>query len=78
MRAGRAVSNSAPHTTIVAKLNAAVVAALATPALKTRFAELGTDVPPLDRQTPEWFAEFQRSEIEKWWPIVKAADIRGE
>jgi tripartite-type tricarboxylate transporter receptor subunit TctC len=65
-------------TTIVAKLNAAVVAALATPALRTRFAELGTDVPPLDHQTPEWLAKFQRSEIEKWWPIVKAANIRGE
>jgi tripartite-type tricarboxylate transporter receptor subunit TctC len=63
---------------IIAKLNAAIIEALATPALQARFAELGTDVPPLDHQSPEWLAEFQRDEIEKWWPIVKAANIRGE
>jgi tripartite-type tricarboxylate transporter receptor subunit TctC len=64
--------------TIVAKLNSAIVTALATPALRGRFAELGTDVPPLEHQTPEWLAEFQRAEIQKWWPIVRAANIRGE
>jgi tripartite-type tricarboxylate transporter receptor subunit TctC len=63
---------------IVAKLNSAIVTALATPALRGRFAELGTDVPPLEHQTPEWLAEFQRAEIQKWWPIVRAANIRGE
>jgi tripartite-type tricarboxylate transporter receptor subunit TctC len=64
--------------TIITKLNSAIVSALSTPALQARFAELGTDVPPIDHQTPEWLAEFQRAEIEKWWPIVKAANIRGE
>jgi tripartite-type tricarboxylate transporter receptor subunit TctC len=63
---------------IVAKLNAAIVTALATPALQGRFAELGTDVPPPEHQTPEWLAEFQRAEVQKWWPIVRAANIRGE
>jgi tripartite-type tricarboxylate transporter receptor subunit TctC len=63
---------------IITKLNSAIVDALATPALQARFAELGTDVPPLDHQTPEWLAKFQRAEIEKWWPLVKSANIRGE
>jgi tripartite-type tricarboxylate transporter receptor subunit TctC len=63
---------------VVAKLNSAIVTALAAPALRGRFAELGTDVPPPEHQTPEWLAEFQRVEMQKWWPIVRAANIRGE
>jgi tripartite-type tricarboxylate transporter receptor subunit TctC len=64
--------------TIIAKLNAAAVAALRDPTVRVRFAELGTDIPPGDQQTPEWLGNLQKADIQKWWPIVKEADIRGE
>src|SRR5438477_12293397 len=60
---------------IVAKLNAATVEALADPAIQQRFTELGLDVAPREQQTPEGLASFQKAEIEKWWPIIKAAGI---
>jgi hypothetical protein len=46
--------------------------------LRARFADLGTDVPPRDQQTPEWLGILQKAEAAKWWPIIKAANIRGE
>ena len=39
------------------------------------FTELGLDVAPRAQQTPEGLAAFQKAEIEKWWPIIKAAGI---
>jgi tripartite-type tricarboxylate transporter receptor subunit TctC len=60
---------------IIAKLNAATVEALADPAIQKRFTELGLDVAPRAQQTPEGLASFQKAEIEKWWPIIKAAGI---
>ena len=60
---------------IIAKLNAATVEALADPAVQKRFMELGLDVAPREQQTPEGLAAFQKAEIEKWWPIIKAAGI---
>jgi tripartite-type tricarboxylate transporter receptor subunit TctC len=60
---------------IVAKLNAAMAEALADPAIQKRFAEFGLDVAPKDMQSPEGLAKFQRAEIDKWWPIIKAAGI---
>jgi tripartite-type tricarboxylate transporter receptor subunit TctC len=60
---------------IIAKLNAATVEALADPAIQKRFTELGLDVAPRAQQTPEGLAAFQKTEIEKWWPIIKAAGI---
>ncbi|HET7910761.1 MAG TPA: tripartite tricarboxylate transporter substrate-binding protein [Pseudolabrys sp.] len=60
---------------IVAKLNAAMVQALAEPAVRARFAELGLDVAAREQQTPEGLAVFQKAEIEKWWPIIKEAGI---
>jgi tripartite-type tricarboxylate transporter receptor subunit TctC len=62
----------------IAKLNAAVVEALADPAVRERFAQLGLAVPPRSMQTPEALATFQKAEIEKWWPIIKAANIKAE
>ena len=52
--------------------------ALADPAVKARFAELGLDVATREQQTPEGLAAFNKAEIDKWWPIIKAANIRGQ
>jgi tripartite-type tricarboxylate transporter receptor subunit TctC len=57
---------------VVDKLNAAVVEALADPAVRQRLTELELQVPPRDRQTPEALAAYQKAEIDKWWPIIKA------
>ena len=63
---------------IVAKLNAAVGDALADPVARERFANLGMDIPPREHQTPEALGIFHKAEIEKWWPIIKAAGIKAE
>lgn len=63
---------------VITKLNAAVRAALAEPNLRTRIAELGQEIFPREQQTPEGLATYQEAEIRKWWPIIKAAGIKGE
>jgi tripartite-type tricarboxylate transporter receptor subunit TctC len=63
---------------IVAKLNAAVVEALADPGVRARLAAVGQEIFPRDQQTPEALAGYQKAEIEKWWPIIKAAGIKPE
>jgi tripartite-type tricarboxylate transporter receptor subunit TctC len=63
---------------VVARLNAAVVEALANPAVRARLADLGQDIPPLDQQTPAALGALQKAEVEKWWPIIKAANIKPE
>jgi len=63
---------------IIARLNGAVVASLADPDTRKRLADLGQEIPPRDEQTPQALRAFQKAEIEKWWPIVKAAGIRPE
>jgi tripartite-type tricarboxylate transporter receptor subunit TctC len=68
----------ATSKTVVAKLNAAVVDALADPVVGQRLKEIGQEIFPREQQTPEALAAFQKAEIEKWWPIVKAASIQGE
>jgi tripartite-type tricarboxylate transporter receptor subunit TctC len=63
---------------VIARLNAAAVSALAEPEVRQRAAEAGQQIVPRDEQTAEALAALQRSEIEKWWPIIKAAGIRAE
>ncbi len=61
---------------VVAKLNAAVVAALADPAVQQRFRDTGQSTWPRAQQTPEALAAHQKAEIERWWPIIKDANIK--
>lgn len=63
---------------IVAKLNAAVVEALADPAVRERLTGLGMQIPPRDRQTPDALAAQQKADIEKWWPVIRAAGIKQQ
>jgi tripartite-type tricarboxylate transporter receptor subunit TctC len=63
---------------VVDKLNAAMVAALADPAVKARYADLGLDIASREQQTPEGLAAFQKGEIDKWWPIIKESGIRAQ
>ena len=63
---------------VVAKLHAVVVDALADPALRKRFSEIGQEIWPRDMQTPEALAAMQKAEIERWWPIIKDANIKAE
>jgi len=71
----------APRATppdIIAKLNSAMVQALAEPTVQQRFTELGLDIASREQQTPEALAAFHKAEVEKWWPIIKAAGLRGD
>ena len=63
---------------IIAKLNSAVVDALGSPAARQKLADLGQEIPSREQQTPAVLRAYQKAEAEKWWPIVKAANIRGE
>jgi tripartite-type tricarboxylate transporter receptor subunit TctC len=63
---------------VIGKLNAAAVAALADPMVRKRLVELGQEIFPRDKQTPEALAALQKAEIEKWWPIIKTANIKAE
>jgi len=66
-----------PHD-IVARLNSAVVAALADPTMRRRPGDIGQEIFPPGQQTPEALGVYQKAEIEKWWPIIKAANIKAE
>ena len=52
--------------------------ALADPAVRRRIADQGMGIAPPEQQTPEGLRAIHRAEIEKWWPIIKAAGIKGE
>ncbi len=61
---------------VVSKLNAAVKGcACADPQVREKLAALGQAIPPVDKQSPEALRVHQKAEIDKWWPIVKAANI---
>ncbi len=63
---------------IVAKLNAAAVAAMADPGLRQRVTDLALDMPPQDQLTPQALAALQKAETAKWWPIIKSAGIKPQ
>ena len=63
---------------IIAKLNAAVVETLADAGVRQRLAQLGQEIPDREQQNPQALFAYHQAEIEKWWPIIKAANIKGE
>jgi tripartite-type tricarboxylate transporter receptor subunit TctC len=63
---------------VVAKLNASMVQVLADPPVRKRFDELGIGITPLVQQSPEALRAYQKAEAERWWPIIKAANIKME
>jgi tripartite-type tricarboxylate transporter receptor subunit TctC len=63
---------------VIAKLNAAVVDALADSSVRARLTELGQEIPALDQQSPNALGVLQKAEVEKWAPVIKAANIKPE
>ena len=63
---------------IVSRLNSAVVVALADANVQKRFADLGQDIPVREQQTPEALGAHHKTEVDKWWPMIKAAGIKAE
>ena len=63
---------------IIETLNAAVVAALAQPAVRQRLGDIGQEIFPREQQRPESLGALQKAEIAKWWPIIKEANIKAE
>jgi tripartite-type tricarboxylate transporter receptor subunit TctC len=63
---------------VIAKLNTAVVDALADSTVRARLAELGQEIPAPDQQSPQALGASQKAEIEKWWPLIKANNIKAE
>jgi len=63
---------------VVAKLNGAMQQALTDSKVRERIAVLGLEIAPREQQSPEALAAFQKAEIEKWWPVIKAANIKVE
>jgi tripartite-type tricarboxylate transporter receptor subunit TctC len=63
---------------IVQKLNATLRQLLADPSVEKRFADLGIQISPRDQQSPEALRAFQKAEMERWWPIIKASNVRAE
>ena len=63
---------------IVGVLNIAVMSALADPTIRLRLIDLGVEIPSRDQLTPEGFAAIQKADVEQWWPIINAANIKPE
>jgi tripartite-type tricarboxylate transporter receptor subunit TctC len=63
---------------ILARVNAAVMETLADETVRKRLAAMHQEIPPREQQTPQALADHQKAEIEKWWPIIKAAGIKAQ
>lgn len=62
---------------VIAKLNGAVVDAFADPAIQKRFTDMGHEIPTRENLTPQALGAFHRAEVERWWPVIKAADLKA-
>jgi tripartite-type tricarboxylate transporter receptor subunit TctC len=62
---------------IIGRLNAAVVDVMADTIVQSRLAELGSEIPTTEQQNPHALAALQKAEIDKWWPIIRQANIKG-
>lgn len=58
--------------------HAAAMQAMADPVVRSRFIDLGQEIFPRERQTPEALGALVKADAEKWWPIIKATGIKGE
>jgi tripartite-type tricarboxylate transporter receptor subunit TctC len=63
---------------VIARLNTAAIEALADPLVRKRLADVGQEIFPREQQTPAALSAYHKAEIEKWWPLVKAANIKAE
>jgi tripartite-type tricarboxylate transporter receptor subunit TctC len=63
---------------VIDRLNAVAIEAMADPAFKQRMIQLALEMPPADELTPEALAALQKSDIAKWWPVLKAAGIKHQ
>jgi tripartite-type tricarboxylate transporter receptor subunit TctC len=63
---------------VVGKFNAAIVETLTDSSVRQRFADLGQEIPTRDEQTPQGLAAFHKAEIDKWWPLIRAAGLKAE
>ena len=63
---------------IVMKLNGAIVETLADPAVRTRFVDLGQEIPARDQQTPEALFAHHKAEIDKWWPLIRSSGLKAD
>jgi tripartite-type tricarboxylate transporter receptor subunit TctC len=63
---------------IIDRLNAAAVSTTDDPAFRQKLTDQGLEIPPRQQQTPQALAAYQKAEIEKWWPIIKAAGLKPE
>ena len=61
---------------VIAKLNAAAVEAMNDPEVRKKFENLGLEMPSKDQLTPEALGDWQKSEVAKWWPMIKAANVK--
>jgi len=71
------VPGGTPRDAIV-KLNAAIVEALSDSGVRAKFSDIGQDIPPREEQTPQALAVYHKAEIDKWWPLMRAAGIKSE
>ena len=63
---------------VIVKFNAAIVETRADGSVRTRFTDMGQDIPPRAEQTPQALAAFHKQEIDKWFPLIRGAGIRAE
>lgn len=63
---------------IVERLNATLREVLADASVKKRLDDLGIEISPRDQQSPEALAAFQKAEAERWWPVIKASNLKAE